>query len=128
MSTFVFQMINTFIIFAFIIGIPLFMFIVLKSLKRIEDRLENLETNFGSKEEAYCMKLAHQLRKEGVNCDIYPKAAKLNKQMKYANDTKVQYTALIGEQEIQENTITLKNMITGEQSNVTLSELIEKLK
>ena len=51
MSTFVFQMIHTFIIFAFIIGIPLFMFIVLKSLKRIEDRLENLETNFGSKEE-----------------------------------------------------------------------------
>lgn len=90
--------------------------------------IEVLFINFGSKEEAYCMKLAHQLRKEGVNCDIYPKAAKLNKQMKYANDTKVQYTALIGEQEIQENTITLKNMITGEQSNVTLSELIEKLK
>ncbi|MDW7663162.1 MAG: hypothetical protein SCL54_17305 [Bacillota bacterium] len=51
MSTFVFQIINMLILVVFIFGIPLFMFIVLKSLKRIEKRLEGLETNFGSKEE-----------------------------------------------------------------------------
>lgn len=51
MSTFVFQLINTLILVVFIFGIPLFMFVVLKSLKRIEKRLESLETNFVSKEE-----------------------------------------------------------------------------
>lgn len=51
MSTFVFQLINTLILVVFIFGIPLFMFVVLKSLKRIEKRLEGIETNIGIKKE-----------------------------------------------------------------------------
>lgn len=84
--------------------------------------------NFGEKEQAYCMKLAHQLRKHGINCDIYPKAVKVQKQMKYANDTAAEYVALIGEQEIVNQVISLKHMVSGEQANYSLEQLIEKLK
>lgn len=84
--------------------------------------------NFGEIEQSHCMKLAHAIRKEGINCDIYPSAAKVQKQMKFANDTKAEFVALIGEKEINEAVISLKNMISGEQENVTLEQLIEKLK
>lgn len=84
--------------------------------------------NFGESEQNYCMKLAHSLRLAGINCDIYPSAAKIQKQMKYANDTNAEFVALIGEKEINESVISLKNMASGEQANVSLEELIKKLK
>ncbi|MCO5259652.1 MAG: histidine--tRNA ligase [Crocinitomicaceae bacterium] len=84
--------------------------------------------NFGEKEQAYCMKLAYQLRKENISCDIYPSAAKLQKQMKYANDTHAEYVALIGESEMQANEITVKNMTSGEQVKYTLEDLIKTVK
>ena len=64
------------------------------------------------------MKLVHQLRSNGVSCELYPSAAKLQKQMKYANDLKVNYVALIGEEELNKNTIQLKNMETGDQITI----------
>lgn len=84
--------------------------------------------NFGEKEQAFCMYVARQLRNEGIACDIYPSAAKLQKQMKYANDIRAAYTALVGETEIAENKITLKDMESGEQIRCTIEELILKLK
>ncbi|HNR85803.1 MAG TPA: histidine--tRNA ligase [Taishania sp.] len=84
--------------------------------------------NFGENEQAYCMQLAHQLRNENITCDIYPTAAKLQKQMKYANDTHAEYVALIGEAELETKTITLKNMTSGEQTKFTVEELINHLK
>lgn len=83
--------------------------------------------NFGEKEQEFCMRVAHRLRKENISCDIYPSQAKLQKQMKYANDISAEYTALIGESEMEENKITLKNMETGEQTRHTVEELIHKL-
>lgn len=84
--------------------------------------------NFGEQEQAFCMQVARQLRNEGIACDIYPSAAKLQKQMKYANDIRATYTALVGEAEIAENKITLKDMDSGEQTRCTIEELILKLK
>jgi histidyl-tRNA synthetase len=84
--------------------------------------------NFGEKEQQFCMSVAHKLRNENISCDIYPSTAKLQKQMKYANDISAEYTALIGETEMLENKITLKNMETGEQTQYTVEELIHKLK
>lgn len=83
--------------------------------------------NFGEKEQEFCVNSAHKLRNENISCDVYPTAAKLQKQMKYANDIRAEYTALIGESEMNENKITLKNMETGEQTQHTIEELINKL-
>ena len=89
--------------------------------------VELLFVNFGEKEQAHCMKLAHVLRKNNIQCDIYPKSAKMQKQMKYANDIRAQYVAIIGEKEMEADIISLKNMESGEQENVTLDTLINKL-
>lgn len=88
-------------------------------------RTQLLFVNFGEKEEKYILPLAGQLRKAGKNVEIYPEYQKLKKQMAYADSNKIPYVAIIGENEIQQNTILLKNMITGEQKNSTLEELLQ---
>jgi histidyl-tRNA synthetase len=79
-----------------------------------------LFVNFGEKENETCLSLAKQLRKENVSCEIYPDSAKIKKQMKYANDKKIPFVALIGEKEIEERKAVIKNMTTGEQKTFTL--------
>ena len=84
--------------------------------------------NFGEKETAYCMPIAAKAREAGVATEIYPDAEKKKKQMSYANSNGVRFVAMAGENEINEQKITLKDMTTGEQSLVTTDELIEKVK
>ncbi len=84
-----------------------------------------LFTNFGVKEEQYCMKLVHLLRQKGLDCELYPSQAKLQKQLKYANDRNAKFVAMIGEEELNNNTILLKNMVSGEQKHLTEKELID---
>lgn len=84
--------------------------------------------NFGEKETAYCMPIAAKAREAGVATEIYPDAVKMKKQMSYANSNGVRFVAMAGENEINEQKITLKDMETGEQSLVTTDELIEKVK
>lgn len=84
-----------------------------------------LFTNFGVQEEHYCMKMVHALRQKGLDCELYPSQAKLQKQMKYANDRKAKFVAMIGEEELKMGTILLKNMESGEQRHVTEQELID---
>lgn len=84
--------------------------------------------NFGEKETAYCMPIAAKAREAGVATEIYPDAVKMKKQMSYANGNGVRFVAMAGENEINEQKITLKDMTTGEQSLVTTDELIEKVK
>lgn len=86
-----------------------------------------LFVNFGEKELEQCIKIAHQLRVNNISCDIYPSPAKLQKQMKYANETRVEYVALIGESEIASNEVTLKNMESGEQEKYSIEGLIKKM-
>lgn len=89
---------------------------------------ELLFVNFGAKEESYLIPLVAKLRKAGIRCELYPESAKLKKQMSYANQRKVSYVALVGEEEISTGKLTLKDMQSGEQMNLTTEELIAHLR
>lgn len=93
----------------------------------IEKGLSVLFINFGEKEQVYCMPLVKELRKNNIDCELYPKAAKMQKQLKYANDIRAQYVALVGEKEMEEGLIQFKNMTTGEQEEMSLEEIIMQL-
>lgn len=80
--------------------------------------------NFGTVEAAYCLQLASQLRKAGIPVEVYPDAVKMKKQMNYANTQQVPFVALVGESEMNEGKVTLKNMQTGEQQLLTIDEVI----
>ena len=84
--------------------------------------------NFGEKETAYCFPIVSALRKAGIRTEIYPDAVKMKKQMSYANAKQVPFVVLVGENEMNAGKVTLKNMVTGEQSQVTVDELIEHVK
>lgn len=86
-----------------------------------------LFVNFGSKEERFCLPLLKELRAAGINAEIYPEAAKMKKQMGYADKKGIPFVALVGENEMQEGVVSLKNMTTGEQTNVTVAELVKTL-
>lgn len=87
-----------------------------------------LFANFGGEDELYSLKALAQTRAAGINAEIYPDAAKMKKQMQYADKKQMQYVALCGENERLAGTITVKNMATGEQSNLPIAEAIELLK
>ena len=94
----------------------------------VDNNLELLFVNFGENEQNYCLTLVKEIRSHGISCEIYPSAVKMKKQMKYANDRDVKNLALIGQNEIDANTILLKNMETGEQKSMLLEEVITLLK
>lgn len=80
--------------------------------------------NFGPAEAACCLRLAAAARRAGIATEVYPDSVKMKKQMNYANVRQVPFVALVGETEMQEGRITLKNMATGEQSSLTLDEVV----
>jgi histidyl-tRNA synthetase len=84
--------------------------------------------NFGEKEVNYLLPFISRLRLEGIRTEIYPDAAKMKKQMSYADAKKIPFVALVGENEIAEQNIQLKDMVTGEQSTVTWEGLINQFK
>jgi histidyl-tRNA synthetase len=96
--------------------------------KETDQGLTLMFVNFGEKEQAHCLKLVKAVRDAGIDCELYPTSAKMQKQMKYANDRGVQFVALVGENEMNNQTIQLKNMESGEQSPMSFNELIERLK
>jgi histidyl-tRNA synthetase len=87
-----------------------------------------LFANFGEKEEAYCMKLAMELRLHGIRTEIFPESGKLKRQMKYADQKKIPFVALVGENEMAEGKLTVKNMETGEQHLLTPVELTDLIR
>ncbi len=93
-----------------------------------ENILQVMFVNFGTKEQQRSLKWVQQLRSIGVSCELYPSSNKLQKQMKYANDIKAKFVALIGEEEYENNSIQLKNMETGEQSSTDLNGLLKMFK
>ena len=80
--------------------------------------------NFGEKETAFCMPIAAKLREAGIRTEVFPDSVKMKKQMSYANAKGISFVALVGENEINEGKVTLKDMTTGEQKLVTPDELI----
>ncbi len=83
--------------------------------------------NFGEKETPYALNILNKLHEAGISSELYPEPAKLKKQMKYANQKMIPYVVLIGEDEMQSGTLTLKNMQSGEQGKINVDELIKKL-
>jgi histidyl-tRNA synthetase len=84
-----------------------------------------LFVNFGEKESLYCFSLLKKLHKEGISAELYPDAAKLNKQLSYANARHIPYVVLAGENEIRDSMLTVKDMVSGEQHSVKPSELAQ---
>ena len=87
-----------------------------------------LFANFGEQEEQHCLQLVRAVRGAGINAEIYPESAKMKKQFKYADDKHIPYVAIVGEEELKSQTISLKHMQSGEQSKLTIHELIARLK
>jgi histidyl-tRNA synthetase len=81
----------------------------------VQTTTQVLFINFGEKEQKHCLSLVDSLRKKGVHTELFPEPAKLKKQMNYANSNKIPYVVLIGENEMKQGTLTVKNMQTGEQ-------------
>lgn len=83
--------------------------------------------NFGEKEERFCLPILAKLRANGVKAEIFPDSAKMKKQMNYANDKHIPFVIMVGETEMEENLLSLKDMETGEQIKLSAEALIEKL-
>ncbi len=87
-----------------------------------------LFVNFGDKETSYILPILAKVRKAGVRAEIYPDSSKIKKQMSYANAKHIPYVALIGEDEMENGKIMLKDMENGEQYSISAEELIDKIK
>lgn len=86
-----------------------------------------LFANFGGEDEMYSLKQVRALRAKGFKVEIFPDATKMKKQMQYADKKQIPFVALCGETERNENKITLKNMVTGEQASLTIDEVAEQI-
>lgn len=80
--------------------------------------------NFGEREAAYCMPVVRRCREAGVSTELYPDCCKMKKQMSYANAKGIRFVALVGETEMAEGKLTLKDMVTGEQRMIAPAELL----
>lgn len=89
----------------------------------LESSTDVMFVNFGDAEALAAQMQAKKLREKDFKVEVYPEAAKIKKQMGYADNKKIRYVALMGENEIKEGKVTLKNMITGEQSTVNVEEM-----
>ena len=83
--------------------------------------------NFGKEEALYSMKAISHLRAKDFKSELFPDPAKMKKQMNYANKRKIEFVVLVGSQEIENNKFTLKNMISGKQYSLNITELIAAL-
>ncbi len=87
-----------------------------------------LFVNFGETEEKYILGILHYFRDAGIPSEIYPDPAKLKKQMSYANQKGIPYVALVGEKEIQGNILSLKDMESGQQKELSAQEAIDLIR
>ncbi|MFT7345055.1 MAG: histidyl-tRNA synthetase [Lentimonas sp.] len=93
--------------------------------REVEKGLDLMFVNFGEDETDFCLPIVKKLRDNNVACELYPSSVKMQKQMKYANDKNIPFVALVGESEMKNGQILLKNMESGEQVTLTLAELIK---
>lgn len=87
-----------------------------------------LFANFGAAEATASMMLIKELRAQGISAEIYPDNAKMKKQISFANASKVPYFAIIGETELAERTVTVKNMTEGTQTSVPFDQIASALR
>ena len=96
--------------------------------KTLNTGITAMLVNFGGDNELYAIQAMQQLRKEGIAAEIYPDAAKFDKQMKYANKRGAKYVIIAGDEERERNMLSLKDYTTGEQQMLSLDNVIAKLK
>lgn len=94
--------------------------------KDIDESIDFLFVNFGEKESDFALPILQKLRNHGISAELYPDISKLKKQFKYADNRHVKNTVIIGEEEIKNNTITIKNMKSGEQNTISVENFIQK--
>ena len=87
-----------------------------------------LFVNFGQAETDFCLPILAKVRAAGISAEIYPDSAKMKKQMSYANAKQIPFVAIVGESEMAEGKVNLKNMTTGEQSMLTPDQLVEAIR
>ena len=95
--------------------------------KDIDTNTKVLITNFGEKEEIYCLNILKELRDSGISSELYPDSSKMKKQMNYADKKGVEFFIMIGENELKSGKISVKQMSTGNQKETTVSEFIREI-
>lgn len=95
--------------------------------KTITKNIDVLFINFGDKEALFSLKAIKQLRQQGIHAELYPEAAKMKKQMAHADKRAIPFVVLVGDEEMNSNTFTLKNMVSGNQSKLSLQDLISEV-
>ncbi|MDD4490852.1 MAG: histidine--tRNA ligase, partial [Paludibacter sp.] len=89
-----------------------------------EEQTQILFVSFGEKELMYCLPWLKTLRENGINCEIYPEPTKMKKQMSYADNKNIPFVAIVGETEMNENKVMLKNMKTGKQQLCSKEDIL----
>jgi len=87
-----------------------------------------LLVNFGDGESIYCLKIINTIRMAGISAELYPDTTKMKKQLSYADDKKIPFVILMGDEEMRTGLLTLKEMETGEQFKLSIENCIEKIK
>lgn len=87
-----------------------------------------LLTHFGEAEQQHCLQLAQSLRVNGINCEVYAEISKIKKQFEYADKKQISFVIIVGSNEMQSKKYSLKNLGSGEQVELDLNEIIDKLK
>ena len=95
--------------------------------KNIDFSTQVMFVNFGEKESLYCLTLLKELRNNNISAELYPSSVKIKKQMAYADNKGVQFVIMIGEDEMNSNTLLVKDMNSGEQNNLTLTQFVKKI-
>jgi histidyl-tRNA synthetase len=97
------------------------------ALKTEQSSTQVLFLNFGEKEELFCLQLVTELRNAGIAAELYPDRDKIKKQMSYANDRKIPFVALVGEEEMTSGKVKLKDMNSGEEKLVAKEQITEMI-
>jgi len=101
----------------------------MEKLNKFPDNIINdnkiLIINFGENYLSYCLSILSNLRKENLKADLYPDNAKIKKQFNYADASKYKYVIIVGEEEIANDEVSIKNMISGEQVKVSKNNIIK---
>jgi histidyl-tRNA synthetase len=100
----------------------------LNMLEEVMTSTKVLIAQFSEDSLAHCIHLAKALREQGIATEIYPDAAKMKKQFGYADKKGIPFIAILGETEIAENVVSLKDLKTGTQIKATVAEVIERVR
>ena len=100
----------------------------LKLIKTEKESISDVLVISTSDDVSECLPIANTFRKEGINTEVYMNDKKMKAKFKYADKLKIPYVAIIGEDELKENKVSLKNLVTGKQDTINIQEAVKILK